>query len=158
MKSRNMTSESTTFPDAESSENEDFKEQTRLLKASIPFSVVGSSQLIEAKGKEVRGHLYPWGILEVENPEHQNLLKLRTVLLTHMQDLQEVTQDLHYENFRSERLKRGGRKVENEHMNKEQILLEKEAELHHVQEMITACDQAQLQGSDGDGKAHGHHV
>lgn len=26
-----------------------------------------------------------------------------------MQDLQEVTQDLHYENFRSERLKRGGR-------------------------------------------------
>lgn len=28
---------------------------------------------------------------------------------THMQDLQEVTQDLHYENFRSDRLKRGGR-------------------------------------------------
>lgn len=28
---------------------------------------------------------------------------------THMQDLQEVTQDLHYENFRSERLKRTGR-------------------------------------------------
>lgn len=28
---------------------------------------------------------------------------------THMQDLQEVTQDLHYENFRSERLKRGNR-------------------------------------------------
>lgn len=26
-----------------------------------------------------------------------------------MQDLQEVTQDLHYENFRSERLKRGSR-------------------------------------------------
>ena len=26
-----------------------------------------------------------------------------------MQDLQEVTQDLHYENFRSDRLKRGGR-------------------------------------------------
>lgn len=30
---------------------------------------------------------------------------------THMQDLQEVTQDLHYENFRSERLKRGGRSL-----------------------------------------------
>lgn len=87
------------FPDAESGENEDFKEQTRLLKASIPFSVVGSSQLVEAKGKEVRGHLYPWGVLEVENPEYKDLLKLRTMLLTHMQDLQEVTQDLHYENF-----------------------------------------------------------
>uniref|UniRef100_A0A8D2P375 Septin-7 n=1 Tax=Zosterops lateralis melanops TaxID=1220523 RepID=A0A8D2P375_ZOSLA len=94
------------LPDAESDEDEDFKEQTRLLKASIPFCVVGSNQLIEAKGKKVRGRLYPWGVVEVENPEHNDFLKLRTMLITHMQDLQEVTQDLHYENFRSERLKR----------------------------------------------------
>uniref|UniRef100_A0A8D2P501 Septin 2 n=2 Tax=Zosterops lateralis melanops TaxID=1220523 RepID=A0A8D2P501_ZOSLA len=97
------------LPDAESDEDEDFKEQTRLLKASIPFCVVGSNQLIEAKGKKVRGRLYPWGVVEVENPEHNDFLKLRTMLITHMQDLQEVTQDLHYENFRSERLKRGTR-------------------------------------------------
>lgn len=158
MKLRNMTSESTTFLMQS-------LVKMKILKSRLDFSrpaslsVVGSSQPIEAKGKEVRGHLYPWGILEVENPEHQNLLKLRTMLLTHMQDLQEVTQDLHYENFRSERLKRGGRKVENEDMNKEQILLEKEAEQEMLmQEMITACDQAQLQGSDGDGKVHGHRV
>ncbi|XP_039345336.1 septin-2 isoform X2 [Mauremys reevesii] len=97
------------LPDAESDEDEDFKEQTRLLKVSIPFCVVGSNQLIEAKGKKVRGRFYPWGVVEVENPEHNDFLKLRTMLITHMQDLQEVTQDLHYENFRSERLKRGGR-------------------------------------------------
>uniref|UniRef100_A0A8C1HZD7 Septin 2 n=1 Tax=Cyprinus carpio carpio TaxID=630221 RepID=A0A8C1HZD7_CYPCA len=97
------------LPDAESDEDEDFKEQTRILKTSIPFAVVGSNQQIEAKGKKVRGRLYPWGVVEVENPEHNDFLKLRTMLITHMQDLQEVTQDLHYENFRSERLKRGGR-------------------------------------------------
>uniref|UniRef100_A0A3B4ERF3 Septin-2 n=1 Tax=Pundamilia nyererei TaxID=303518 RepID=A0A3B4ERF3_9CICH len=97
------------LPDAESDEDEDFKEQTRILKASIPFAVVGSNQQIEAKGKKVRGRLYPWGVVEVENPEHNDFLKLRIMLITHMQDLQEVTQDLHYENFRSERLKRGGR-------------------------------------------------
>ncbi|KAJ6669285.1 hypothetical protein lerEdw1_008094 [Lerista edwardsae] len=117
------------LPDAESDEDEDFKEQTRHLKASIPFCVVGSNQLIEAKGKKVRGRLYPWGVVEVENPEHNDFLKLRTMLITHMQDLQEVTQDLHYENFRSERLKKGGRKVEDEEVNKDQILLEKEAEV-----------------------------
>ncbi|NXD24751.1 SEPT2 protein, partial [Spelaeornis formosus] len=118
------------LPDAESDEDEDFKEQTRLLKASIPFCVVGSNQLIEAKGKKVRGRLYPWGVVEVENPEHNDFLKLRTMLITHMQDLQEVTQDLHYENFRSERLKRGSRlKIEDEEVNKDQILLEKEAEV-----------------------------
>uniref|UniRef100_A0A2K6S8R0 Septin-2 n=1 Tax=Saimiri boliviensis boliviensis TaxID=39432 RepID=A0A2K6S8R0_SAIBB len=149
------------LPDAESDEDEDFKEQTRLLKASIPFSVVGSNQLIEAKGKKVRGRLYPWGVVEVENPEHNDFLKLRTMLITHMQDLQEVTQDLHYENFRSERLKRGGRKVENEDMNKDQILLEKEAELRRMQEMIARMQaqmQLQMQGGDGDSGALGHHV
>ena len=55
------------LPDAESCEDEDFKEQTRLFETSIPFSVVGPNQLSEAKGRKVRGHLYPWGILEVEN-------------------------------------------------------------------------------------------
>lgn len=118
-----------------------------LFQASIPFAVIGSNQLIEVKGKKIRGRLYPWGVVEVENPEHNDFLKLRTMLVwvsadgevgqmsntcqfetfaanlycllvckgrncrcrTHMQDLQEVTQDLHYENFRSERLKRACR-------------------------------------------------
>ncbi|KAK4819727.1 hypothetical protein QYF61_010821 [Mycteria americana] len=150
------------LPDAESDEDEDFKEQTRLLKASIPFCVVGSNQLIEAKGKKVRGRLYPWGVVEVENPEHNDFLKLRTMLITHMQDLQEVTQDLHYENFRSERLKRGGRKIEDEEVNKDQILLEKEAELRRMQEMIARMQaqmQMQMQSGEGDSSAvHGHHV
>ncbi|XP_043378409.1 septin-2 isoform X2 [Chelonia mydas] len=150
------------LPDAESDEDEDFKEQTRLLKVSIPFCVVGSNQLIEAKGKKVRGRLYPWGVVEVENPEHNDFLKLRTMLITHMQDLQEVTQDLHYENFRSERLKRGGRKVEDEEVNKDQILLEKEAELRRMQEMIARMQaqmQMRMQGGEGDSSAvPGHHV
>lgn len=69
------------LPDAESDEDEDFKEQTRILKASIPFAVVGSNQQIEAKGKKVRGRLYPWGVVEVENPEHNDFLKLRIMLM-----------------------------------------------------------------------------
>ncbi|XP_061653417.1 septin-2 isoform X2 [Phyllopteryx taeniolatus] len=139
------------LPDAESDEDEDFKEQTRILKASIPFAVVGSNQQIEAKGKKVRGRLYPWGVVEVENPEHNDFLKLRTMLITHMQDLQEVTQDLHYENFRSDRLKRSGRNgPEPEEMDKDMILQEKEAELRRMQEMIAKM-QAQMQ-KQGDGE------
>ncbi|XP_031685751.1 septin-2 isoform X3 [Oncorhynchus kisutch] len=131
------------LPDADSDEDEEFKEQTRVLKASIPFAVIGSNQLIEVKGKKIRGRLYPWGVVEVENPEHNDFLKLRTMLVTHMQDLQEVTQDLHYENFRSERLKRAGRAVEEDVVDKDQILLQKEAELRRMQEMITQM-QAQM--------------
>uniref|UniRef100_A0A8C5EF20 Septin-2A n=1 Tax=Gouania willdenowi TaxID=441366 RepID=A0A8C5EF20_GOUWI len=119
------------LPDADSDEDEEFKEQTRVLKASIPFAVIGSNQLIEVKGKKIRGRLYPWGVVEVENPEHNDFLKLRTMLVTHMQDLQEVTQDLHYENFRSERLKRAGRAVDEDVLDKDQILLQKEAEIRY---------------------------
>uniref|UniRef100_A0AAY5JW68 Zgc:63587 n=1 Tax=Esox lucius TaxID=8010 RepID=A0AAY5JW68_ESOLU len=160
------------LPDADSDEDEEFKD--------IPFAVIGSNQLIEVKGKKIRGRLYPWGVVEVENPEHNDFLKLRTMLVTHMQDLQEVTQDLHYENFRSERLKRAGRlvpsavshehthththttcvgcdhystqfvvsnvpyrAVEEDVLDKDQILLQKEAELRRMQEMITKM-QAQM--------------
>lgn len=52
-----------------------------LFQASIPFAVVGSNQQIEAKGKKVRGRLYPWGVVEVENPEHNDFLKLRIMLM-----------------------------------------------------------------------------
>ncbi|XP_031694240.1 septin-2A-like, partial [Anarrhichthys ocellatus] len=131
------------LPDADSDEDEEFKEQTRVLKASIPFAVIGSNQLIEVKGKKIRGRLYPWGVVEVENPDHNDFLKLRTMLVTHMQDLQEVTQDLHYENFRSERLKREGRAVDEDELDKDQILLQKEAELRRMQQMIAQM-QAQM--------------
>lgn len=33
-------------------------------KESIPFAVIGSNTVVEAKGKRVRGRLYPWGIVE----------------------------------------------------------------------------------------------
>jgi len=52
-----------------------------LFQASIPFAVIGSNQLIEVKGKKIRGRLYPWGVVEVENPEHNDFLKLRTMLV-----------------------------------------------------------------------------
>ena len=51
------------------------------LQASIPFAVIGSNQLIEVKGKKIRGRLYPWGVVEVENPDHNDFLKLRTMLV-----------------------------------------------------------------------------
>ncbi|KAG1659470.1 Septin-2 [Nymphon striatum] len=138
------------LPDCDSDEDEDYKEQVQQLKEAVPFAICGSNQLIEVKGKKVRGRLYPWGVVEVENPDHCDFIKLRTMLITHMQDLQEVTQDLHYENFRSQRLARkplGDNKTmngEDKLSDKDKILLEKEAELRRMQEMIEKM-QAQMQ-------------
>lgn len=52
-----------------------------LFQAAMPFAVVGSNQIIEVKGRKVRGRMYPWGVVEVENPEHCDFIKLRTMLM-----------------------------------------------------------------------------
>merc|ERR1712083_188357 len=116
------------------------------LRESMPFAVVGANAMVEIKGKKMRGRQYPWGIVEVENPAHCDFVKLRTMLITHMQDLQEVTHDVHYENFRSERLARGGgaasKPVEVAKTDqKDQMLAEKDEELRRMQEMLAKMQQ-----------------
>ncbi|GAB6027122.1 fork head transcription factor Sep1 [Chamberlinius hualienensis] len=150
------------LPDCDSDEDEDYKEQVRQLKEAVPFAVCGSNQLIEVKGKKVRGRLYPWGVVEVENPDHCDFIKLRTMLITHMQDLQEVTQDVHYENFRSERLAKNpsARKgtpstVEEKISEKDRILQEKDAELRRMQEMLAKM-QAQMKSDAQSTGSVGH--
>ncbi|KAJ9592523.1 hypothetical protein L9F63_015796, partial [Diploptera punctata] len=139
------------LPDCDSDEDEDYKEQVRQLKEAVPFAVCGANTLLEVRGRKVRGRLYPWGVVEVENPDHCDFIKLRTMLITHMQDLQEVTQEVHYENYRSERLAKGApvpkRQTlmageEKGSVEKDRILQEKEAELRRMQEMLA---QMQLQ-------------
>ncbi|KAJ4923357.1 hypothetical protein JOQ06_029571 [Pogonophryne albipinna] len=91
------------FPDCDSDEDEEFKRQDRELKESSPFAVIGSNTVVEARGQRVRGRLYPWGIVEVENPSHCDFVKLRTMLIrTHMHDLKDITSDCHYENYRAQ--------------------------------------------------------
>ncbi len=58
------------------------------LRDSIPFAVVGANTMVEVNGKKIRGRQYPWGVVEVENAKHCDFIKLRTMLITHMQDLQ----------------------------------------------------------------------
>ncbi|XP_072393034.1 septin-1 [Diabrotica undecimpunctata] len=140
------------LPECDSDEDEEYKEQVRQLKQAVPFAVCGANTELEVRGRKVKGRLYPWGVVEVENPEHCDFIKLRTMLITHMQDLQEITQQVHYENYRSERLAKEGpvakRNPGDEKAapvgDKDRILQEKEAELKRMQEMIAAM-QAKMQ-------------
>ncbi len=69
------------IPECDSDEDEEFKEQNRKLKEAVPFAVISSTQTLEVKGKKVRGRMYPWGLVEVENSEHCDFIKLRTMLM-----------------------------------------------------------------------------
>ncbi|XP_020298668.1 septin-2 isoform X3 [Pseudomyrmex gracilis] len=144
------------FPDCDSDEDEEFKQQDKELKACIPFAVVGSSTVLEVAGRKVRGRQYPWGVVEVENPKHSDFVKLRTMLIsTHMQDLKDVTQDVHYENFRAQcisqisqqairerrylriKLKRdSGPHFENSISDTDRLLLQKDEEIRRMQDIL----------------------
>ena len=127
-----------------SDEDEDFKQQVQDLRESMPFAVVGANAMVDVRGKKIRGRLYPWGVIEVENPAHCDFVKLRTMLITHMQDMQEVTHDVHYENYRSQKLARQTGSVAPKKVapqatmldDKDKQLQEKEAELRRMQEMV----------------------
>ncbi|KAA0720334.1 Septin-4 [Triplophysa tibetana] len=71
------------------------------LKEIIPFAVIGSNTIVESNGRRVRARVYPWGVVEVENPSHSDFVHLRNMLIrTHMQHLKDVTHQKLYENYR----------------------------------------------------------
>jgi septin 7 len=76
------------------------------ISAKVPFAVVGSDQLVRtADGREVRGRAYPWSVVEVDNEEHCDFAKLRQMLVrTYMEELREHTNNVLYENWRSNKL------------------------------------------------------
>ena len=76
------------------------------IQSKIPFAVVGSNRLVETPdGRQVRGRAYPWGVIEVDNEEHCDFVKLRQMLIrTYMEELREHTNAVLYENYRSEKL------------------------------------------------------
>lgn len=89
------------FPDCDSDEDEDFQAQDRTLKNSVPFAIVAGTHTMDVNGKKVRGRQYPWGFVEVDNLNHSDFALLRRFIIqTHMQDLKDVTHDVHYENYR----------------------------------------------------------
>ncbi|XP_071813615.1 neuronal-specific septin-3-like isoform X3 [Apostichopus japonicus] len=94
-----------TYPMKGVNEDADDAKINDVLRDQIPFAVVGSDKTHEIDGKKVLGRLTNWGLIEVENPKHCEFSHLRNMLIrTHMQDLKEVTDSIHYENFRRERL------------------------------------------------------
>jgi len=86
-------------------EDEEDAKSLKLLRNRVPFAIVGANTVIEIDGRKVRGRRYPWGIAEVENLEHCDFIALRNMLVrTHLQDLKDVTNNVHYENYRCRKL------------------------------------------------------
>ena len=57
---------------------------------------------MEVGEKMVRARQYPWGTVEVENPEHCDFVKLRRGLVQKIQAMQDVTHEFHYKAYAAE--------------------------------------------------------
>lgn len=83
---------------------------TKQIMEKLPFAVVGSTTDVQtADGRFVRGRLYPWGVIEVDNEAHCDFIKLRQLLIRNfMEELKENTANVLYEKYRAEKLSRMG--------------------------------------------------
>ncbi|GAA5891205.1 hypothetical protein JCM8208_002540 [Rhodotorula glutinis] len=95
------------FPyDVEEDDEETIQDNSEL-RALMPFAIVGSEEKVEVNGEPIRARRYPWGLVEVDNPQHSDFQRLRNALLsTHLTDLKEITVHWLYETYRSEKLSR----------------------------------------------------
>ncbi|KAK2827003.1 hypothetical protein Q7C36_017929 [Tachysurus vachellii] len=90
------------IPECDSDDDENLRKHNTLLKNSIPFAVIGSNTTVERNGQNVQARVYPWGIIEVENPAHCDFMLLRNMLLhIHMLNLRDKTDGL-YESYRTQ--------------------------------------------------------
>ncbi|KAJ4558892.1 Cell division control protein 3 [Exophiala dermatitidis] len=134
------------------------------IMSKVPFAVVGANyEVTNAEGRKVRGRRYPWGIIEVDNEDHCDFVKLRQMLIrTHMEELKEHTNNTLYENYRSDKLIQMGVsqdpsvfkevnpavKQEEERTLHEQKLAKMEAEMKMVFQQKVQEKESKLQQSE----------
>ena len=108
-------------------------EHARVLSEAMPFSIIGSTEDVTTPdGRTVKGREYLWGVAEVENENHCDFRKLRSLLIrTYMLDLIGSTEELHYENYRQAQMEtrkfgeQKPRKFENPKFKEEEEALRK---------------------------------
>ena len=81
-------------------------DHAKVLLEAMPYAVIGSDKDVQnASGQIVKGRRYNWGVAEVENDEHCDFKKLRSLLIrTHMLDLITTTEQGHYEEYRTSQM------------------------------------------------------
>lgn len=93
------------YPQNEYDEDTEDRILNDKIRENIPFAVVGTDKEHQVNGNKVLGRKTKWGIIEVENVAHCEFAHLRDLLIrSHLQDLKDVTHNIHYETYRVKRL------------------------------------------------------
>ncbi|KAJ9079335.1 Cell division control protein 3, variant 2 [Entomophthora muscae] len=135
------------------------------ITSKIPFAVVGGTEELVVNGRKVRGRQYPWGVIEVDNEEHNDFVKLRQMLVrTNMEELKDYTDTVLYEKFRTDKLQSQGHvqdntvfkeinpvtKMEEERQLHEAKMLKMEAEMKMVFQQKVQEKEQKLKNSEDE--------
>lgn len=153
-------------PQIYENDDEEVTNNCKALISSFPFAVIGSTNEVQtADGRTVRGRLYPWGVIEVDNESHNDFVKLRQLLVrNNLEELKETTSDILYEKYRTEKLEKMGieqdntvfkefdplTKQEEERALHEAKLAKMEAEMKAVFQHKVSEKEKKLQRSEAD--------
>ncbi|CAG8645522.1 4083_t:CDS:2, partial [Gigaspora rosea] len=89
-------------------DDEETVEENSELWALLPFAIVKSEEEIVVNGRTVYGRQYPWGVVEVGNPQHSDFARLRSALLSDINTLEGIaTRSVR---LKKKQLKRGEKK------------------------------------------------
>uniref|UniRef100_A0A8B9CZQ2 Septin n=1 Tax=Anser brachyrhynchus TaxID=132585 RepID=A0A8B9CZQ2_9AVES len=113
------------YPQEDFDEDPDDRLLNNVIREKIPFAVVGADQEHQVNGRRVTpGCTLTWvgalptatspqpalSCLAVENPMHCEFPMLRDLLIrSHLQDLKDITHNVHYESYRVRRLNESNR-------------------------------------------------
>ncbi|KAL7845645.1 hypothetical protein AOLI_G00238370 [Acnodon oligacanthus] len=135
------------YPQKEFDEDLEDKSDNDKIREAMPFAVVGSDKEYQVNGKRVLGRKTAWGIVEVENPNHCEFSLLRDFLIrSHLQDLKEVTHNIHYETYRAKRLNDNGglHPISSSSDTQESNLLRHSRTVCTVSLTVRSCDRLSL--------------
>lgn len=147
-------------------DDEETVANSKNLIATFPFAVIGSTNEVQLPdGRTVRGRAYPWGVIEVDNADQNDFVKLRQLLIrSNLEELKESTADKLYENYRTDKLLKMGieqdntvfkefdplTKQEEERALHEAKLAKMEAEMKTVFQQKVSEKEKKLQRSEAD--------
>lgn len=153
-------------PSVYDNDDEEIVANSKALISTFPFAVIGSTNEVKLPdGRTVRGRAYPWGVIEVDNEEQNDFVKLRQLLIrNNLEELKETTGDTLYENYRTEKLLKMGIKQDNsvfkefdpltrqeeERALHEAKLAKMEAEMKSVFQQKVSEKEKKLQRSEAD--------
>jgi cell division control protein 11 len=95
------------FPIDEDEMEPELVEEITTIQSLIPFSLIASeeAEIMDSTGKKIWGRQYAWGTIDCLNRIHCDFVVLKTVLLTtHRKLFKDITLEVFYEKYRTERL------------------------------------------------------